>query len=88
MENKDWKVAISGSVDVRVTPRASRERIEADLLPDGTWSLKVYVTCVPEDGKANAAVIAALAKALRLPKSAITITRGQTSRNKVVEISR
>lgn len=88
MENSDWKKDINGTVDVRVTPRAARERIVAEPLAQGGWMLKVYVTCVPEDGKANAAVIAALAKVLKLPKSAITIVRGQAARNKVIEIKR
>lgn len=88
MENKDWKDVISGKVEVRVTPRAASARVVAEPLVQGGWSLRVYVTCVPEDGKANAAVIAVLAKTLKLPKSAITILRGHTGRNKLVEIAR
>lgn len=88
MENNDWKNDINGTVDVRVTPRAASERIIAEPLAQGGWVLRVYVTCVPEGGKANASVIAALAKALKLPKSAITIVRGHTGRNKVIEIRR
>lgn len=88
MENKDWKNDISGKVEVRVTPCAASARIVAEPLPQGGWLLKVYVTCAPEDGKANAAVIAALAKALKLPKSAVTIVRGHTGRDKLVEIVR
>ena len=63
-------------IAVRVTPKASRERI---LEEDGV--LRVYVTVVPEDGKANAAVQAALAKAMGLAKSRLTLVRGQTSRD-------
>ncbi|MCX8508948.1 MAG: DUF167 domain-containing protein, partial [Rhodobacteraceae bacterium] len=46
-------------IAVRVTPKAARARIElaGDLI-------RIYVTVVPEDGKANAAVQALLAKAL------------------------
>ncbi len=89
MENEEWKAAIAGRVEVRVIPRAASERVLAEAAPEnGGWRLKAYVTCVPEDGKANAAVIALLAKTLRLPKSAFTIVRGQTSRNKLVDIMR
>lgn len=88
MENCDWKASLSGKIALKVTPRASSERIVAENQPDGSLLLKVYVTCVAEDGKANAAVIALLAKTLGLAKSAITIVRGDTSRNKVVEIRR
>lgn len=50
-------------------------------------ALLVNVTAAPVDGAANAAVIAVLATALRLPKSAIQIARGQKSREKVVRLS-
>lgn len=68
-------------IALRVTPKASRNRIttEAD-------QLRVYVTTVPEDGKANAAVQKLLAKALGLPKTRLRLIRGQTSRDKVFEV--
>ena len=68
-------------IAVRVTPKASRERI---LEEDGV--LRVYVTVVHEDGKANAAVQAALAKAMGLAKSRLTLVRGQISRDKVFRV--
>ena len=48
--------------------------------------LRVYVTTVPEGGKANAAVLKLLAKALGVPKSRLRIVQGETGRDKVVEI--
>lgn len=69
-------------IAVRVTPKASRDRILDD---DGT--LRVYVTAVPENGKANQAVQKLLAKALGLPKSRLELIRGQTSRDKVFRIT-
>ena len=48
--------------------------------------IKVYVTTLPEDGKANAAVQTMLAKALGVPKSRLTLIRGQTSRDKVFRV--
>ncbi len=62
---------------MRVTPKASRDRIVAE---DGI--LRIYVTTVPEDGKANAAVQKLLAKAMGVAKSRLTLIRGQTSRDK------
>ncbi len=44
------------------------------------------VTAAPEGGKANAAVAAVLAKALGVPKSAVRVVRGGTSRHKQVEV--
>lgn len=88
MENKGWQDAISGTIEIKVTPRAASTRIVAEAAPQGGWHLKVYVTCAPEDGKANEAVISALAKELRLPKSAIAIVRGHSNRTKLIEITR
>lgn len=62
---------------VRVTPKAARNAvIEAET------GLRVSVTTVPEDGKANAAVIKLLATALGVPKSRLTLIRGATARDK------
>lgn len=69
------------TISLRVTPKAARNRIVQE---NGT--LRVYVTTVPEDGKANAAVQKLLAKALGLPKSRLTLLRGQTSRDKVFQV--
>ena len=68
-------------IAVRVTPRASRARVTVE---EGL--IRVYVTVVPEDGRANRAVQEALAKALGLAKSRLTLIRGQTSRDKVFRL--
>jgi uncharacterized protein YggU (UPF0235/DUF167 family) len=44
------------------------------------------VAAPPEDGKANAALIALLAKTLGVPKSAIRIASGETARMKAIVI--
>lgn len=74
-------------IAVRVTPRAARNHITT---PDGDpqGSLRVYVTTVPEDGKANDAVRKILAKALGVPKTSLTLLRGATSRDKLFRIDR
>lgn len=69
-------------IAVRVTPKASRERIEVE---DG--AIRVYVTVVPEDGKANHAVTALLAKALAVPKTSLVLVRGASARDKVFRVS-
>lgn len=69
---------------LRVTPKASRNAVAA---PEAEGNpLRVYVTTVPEGGKANAVVLKLLAKALGVPKSRLTVVRGATGRDKVVEI--
>ena len=45
------------------------------------------MTAAPEDGKANAAVIALLADAWRIPKSTIEILRGGTAREKTLSVA-
>ena len=71
----------SAEIAVRVTPKASRNRI---VVEDGT--IRVYVTVVPEGGKANAAVVKLLAKALGVPKSRLELVRGATARDKVFRV--
>ncbi len=46
--------------------------------------LKVSVTAPPEDGKANAALLSAIAEWLELPKSKVSLEAGQKSRIKSV----
>ena len=45
------------------------------------------MTAPAEDGKANAAVIELLAATWKLPKSTFAVTRGATSRGKVLSIA-
>jgi uncharacterized protein len=70
------------TVEVRAQPRARRSALTCS-----GGALKVQVTAPAEDGKANAAVIELLAAAWKLPKSAFAVTRGATSRDKVISIA-
>lgn len=49
--------------------------------------LKVYLTTVPERGKANKKLIEILSKALNKPKSEIRIERGEKCHDKIIEIN-
>ena len=70
---------------VRLQPRARRAAIEGIVTEaDGRVALKVAVTAPPEDGKANAALVALLGRSWRLPKSAIEIVGGATDRRKTL----
>lgn len=72
---------------LRVTPNAGRDVIEGfERLADGTEVLRVRVAAVPDKGKANAAVIGLLAKALGLPKSALRLVSGETARLKTIDL--
>jgi len=72
---------------LRLTPKASRDQI-GEIAPeaDGGAVLKVSVTTVPEDGKANAALIALLSKRWKVAKSRIEIIAGATDRRKTLFI--
>jgi len=50
-------------------------------------ALKIRLAAPPVDGKANEALIKFVAETLALPKSAVSLKSGQTSRRKVLEIS-
>lgn len=67
-------------IDVIVQPKSSRDEIAG---MHGT-RLKIKLTAPPVDGKANAALIAFLAKKLGIAKSRIAITRGETGRKKTL----
>jgi uncharacterized protein (TIGR00251 family) len=69
-------------VDLRVIPRAPKNQIAG--VREGR--LLVRVTAPPVDSAANDAVIALMAKALGVPKRAVRLVAGETSRNKTVEI--
>lgn len=75
-------------VTLRLTPKASRDRIMgATAQADGSVVLKAQVTAVPEDGKANAALLKLLSKAWKIPRSDMDIVLGATDRRKVILIS-
>lgn len=84
-----YRLSPSGlSLFVRVTPNAGRDVIEGvELRDDGNAVLRLRVKAVPDKGKANAAVVALIAKMMGVPKSAITLTSGDTSRLKTFAIA-
>jgi len=70
-------------INLRVTPKAAQNKIQSVMRDaDGNLLLKVAVTTVPEDGKANKAVIKLLAKSFGIAKSDIVLLSGETSRVK------
>ena len=67
--------------NVRVTPHAKQNKV---VESDGV--LRVYTTTAPEKGRANGAVIDLLSEYFSIAKSRIVISKGATSRNKIVVI--
>lgn len=69
---------------MKAQPRSRRPGL-GGLAPDG--ALRVAVTDPPEDGRANRAVAAALAKALGVAPSAVTLAQGAGARLKTFRIA-
>ena len=73
---------------VRLTPKGGRDAVEGwASAADGKSHLKARVRAAPEDGKANAALIALLAKELGVTKSALAITSGEKARLKTIAVT-
>ena len=68
---------------VRVTPRSSRDAIEG---VDDAGELRLRVTAAPADGAANTAVTKLLAKTLGIPRGAVSVVSGASSRHKRLAI--
>lgn len=79
MEN--WQSRIGKKFTVRVTTGASENKILVDEIKE-TLDIRVYVTAIPEHGKANKAVTKLLAKFLKIPASKLRIIHGEHHRMK------
>jgi uncharacterized protein (TIGR00251 family) len=67
---------------VRVQPRAVR----AGVAGVHAGALKVRLTEPPVDGAANAALVVLLAELLHIPRRAVEIRGGASSRTKMIEV--
>ncbi|WP_370193412.1 MULTISPECIES: DUF167 family protein [Aurantimonas] len=75
-------------VDLRLTPKSVADRIEGSVTDAaGRAFLKARVRAVPEDGEANAALLKLLARTIGVPKSAVTLVAGHTSRLKTLRLT-
>lgn len=66
---------------IKTIPNAKRNAVKQE-----NGVLKVYVCAPAVDGKANKAVCEVLAEYFSVRRSRITILKGETSRDKVIEI--
>jgi len=82
--SRAWCSALPGGVRlaVQITPNAKKTEV-IGVLDD---ALKLKLQAQPVEGKANEALVKYLAGELKVPKSAVTITHGLTSKKKLVEI--
>ena len=68
---------------LKITPRSSKNEIIGELQGG---IIKIKLKAPPVDGEANKELIKFLSREWKIPKSKINITKGQTSRTKIIEI--
>lgn len=71
---------------VRLTPKSSRDAVVGLIQTADGPAIKATVRALPQDGAANKAVQALIAKWLAMPKSSITLSAGAKSRTKILTI--
>ena len=69
-------------IQVKVTPRSRESSLTQ--MPDGTWVAKLKSP--PVDGKANAELVALVAKQFGCSKAAVSIKSGAAGRTKLVRV--
>ena len=79
-----WRLAADGRITLTLHIQPGAKKTEVAGLHGE--ALKIRLAAPPVDGKANEALLKFVAETLRLPKSAVSLKSGQSSRHKVVEI--
>ena len=69
-------------VEVQAKPRARHSRVQS--VREG--ALVVQLAAPPVDGAANEELVTTLASVLGVPRRDVVLVRGDTSRNKMVEV--
>jgi len=72
-------------ISIKAKPAAKRTEVRAETGPTGEYFV-VAVTEPPREGRANRAIVEALAEYFKVPVSRVRIISGFTSREKIVEI--
>ena len=67
------------TVNIKIVPNSSKNNI---VIEDGF--VKVKITAQPIEGKANKALIEYLSKIIKIPKTKISIVKGDTSKEKTL----
>mgnify|MGYP003456958137 CR=1 FL=1 len=67
---------------MQVMPNAKKTEV-IGVLDD---ALKLKLQAQPIEGKANEALVRYLAETLSVPRSAVTVTHGQTNKRKLIEV--
>jgi uncharacterized protein len=70
-------------IRVRVIPRARKSEVAGTR--DGAWLVRLHAP--PVEGAANDELIEVIARALAVPKRAVSIASGERSREKSIRVS-
>jgi uncharacterized protein (TIGR00251 family) len=83
-----WRAGADGvTVMVAVHPKSRRPGLQGTRESSDGPRLKIAVAQAAEDGKANRAVCALLAKALHRPQSSVRIVSGAANREKLLAVT-
>jgi uncharacterized protein YggU (UPF0235/DUF167 family) len=82
-----WRPAADGvAVAVKVQPKSRRPGLQGRAPAVEGERLRIGVTDAAEDGRANRAACATLARALDVPAGAVSVSAGATSREKTLRV--
>ena len=83
-----WRALADGvGVSVKVQPKSRRPGIQGRAVSTHGPCLRIGVNKAAEDGRANRAACAVLAKALHVAASAVAVSAGHASRNKILHVT-
>lgn len=82
----DQEFARARGDGVRLTVHVTARAADNSIAGVNGGAVRVRVTPPPADGAANSAVVALIARALSVPKSAVRIAAGASSRRKLVDV--
>jgi uncharacterized protein YggU (UPF0235/DUF167 family) len=83
-----WRAAEGGlAVAVKVQPKSRRPGLQGAAPSAAGPRLRIGVSEAAEDGRANRAACALLARALDVPAGAVSVLAGATSREKTVLVT-
>jgi len=82
-----WRPAADGvAVAVKVQPKSRRPGLQGRAPAVAGERLRIGVTDAAEDGRANRAACATLARALDVPAGAVSVSAGAASREKTLRV--
>jgi uncharacterized protein (TIGR00251 family) len=84
---KPYRRSAQGLVlQVRLTPRAGRDAVDGVKEGPSGPHIQARVRAVPEDGRANAALVELVAREIGVPRSTVEVAAGHTARLKSIRI--